>query len=112
MSMVIGAIFSPRSQARMRSWCQAILVPSRISSVWSVIPVMRSSRSEAPDPVLVLHLFHVDLQPLAGGLAHALLEPHQQLGLGGGRDVGAERDDDAEAALDVGDPQLLGGDAG
>src|SRR5262245_54424879 len=84
MSIVMGAIRSPRSQARTRSSCQAIFVPSRISfSTCSVIPLISLlSPSKAAQLAQVFFLFAKHFQPRIAFFPHQSFQAKRQFALG------------------------------
>src|SRR5712691_2785959 len=103
MSIVMGAMRSPRSQARTRSRCHAILVPSRMRSVWSVsVSLIASvtSRLQPPDLVLVVHLFLIQMNGPLERVLEAALESHHHQRLLLGWQLGVELDGGADAPIE------------
>src|SRR5262245_38146447 len=103
MSMVMGAMRSPRSQARTRSRCHWILVPSRTRSVCSVsnsVTACVTPFLEPPDLVPVAHLFLVQVDGAFESFLEAALEGHHQERFLVGRQLDPELDGGARAPVE------------
>src|SRR5580692_3163024 len=112
MSIVIGAMRSPRSQARMRSWCQKILVPSRISSVWSVMPLIikfsiLSAALESAQHVSVFDFAHENLERRLERFVENVLEIADKAGFLLHCHVFAKGDRHANLLIDLDDADVV-----